>query len=70
MDIHSQLFSKQIKPHTQSMVKVLIAVLLSAIIVFTSCSASRGGYGCPSQEKDFWYKQAGTKRFSYDNIKK
>ena len=51
------------------MTKLLIAAL-SVIIVFTSCSSSRGGYGCPAQEKDFWYKQAGTKRFSYDNIRK
>jgi hypothetical protein len=47
---------------------LLIAVLLSAIV--SSCSSSKRGMGCPVQEKDFWYKQAGTKRFSYDNIKK
>jgi hypothetical protein len=51
------------------MTKTLVIAVLSAIIVFSSCSASRRGYGCPATEKNFWYKMAGAQPFSYDRIR-
>jgi len=53
------------------MKKTFLSIVLVAMvaILFTSCASSRG-MGCPAQEKDFWYKQAGTTRFSFGNVRK